>query len=498
MTGSPRVVVVGAGMGGLSAAIDLGRQGAHVTVVDKAAGPGGKMREVDAGGRAVDAGPTVFTMRWIFDALFRDAGTSVADELVLTEASLLARHAWTTGGTLDLHADIEASADAIATFANGREADAYRRFCTDSADIFSTLKHSFIAAQKPSMLGLVSRVGLMNIDALLRTRPLQSMWSALTGYFEDPRLVQLFGRYATYCGSSPLSAPATLMLIAHVEQDGVWLLRDGMHSLAQAMLGVGARHGVAYRFAEAVAEITSDGKRATGVTLASGEHLPADAVVFNGDTHALASGLLGPAVTGAVPSTKREHRSLSAVTWCVQAKTRGFELAHHSVFFATDYPGEFHSIFDRRTLPDEPTVYICAQDRHEDRESPTDAERLLILINAPADGDRQIFDQDRLNRLHDRMQGVVSRCGLTLEADVAAGTVTSPDRFDALFPATGGALYGRSSHGSNSSFERPGSRSRLKGLYLAGGSVHPGPGVPMATMSGRLAAQSLLQDWRQR
>jgi 1-hydroxycarotenoid 3,4-desaturase len=485
-------------MGGLSAAIDLSRQGAQVTVVDQAAGPGGKMREVDASGRAIDAGPTVFTMRWIFEELFNDAGTAVADELALSPATLLARHAWTTGGRLDLFADIDASADAIATFANGREAAAYRRFCTDSADMFSTLKNSFIAAQKPNMLSLVSRVGFTNIAALLRTRPMQTMWSALNGYFKDPRLIQLFGRYATYCGSSPLSAPATLMLIAHVEQDGVWLLRDGMHALAQAMQSVGTRHGATYRFGEAVAEITSNGKRASGVTLASGEHLPADAVVFNGDTHALASGLLGTAATGAVAATRRKQRSLSAVTWCLQAKTSDFDLAHHSVFFAADYPSEFQNIFDRRTMPAEPTVYVCAQDRHEHRESPADAERLLVLINAPPDGDGQDRDEEQLSRLYDQMHSVVSRCGLTLQADVAGGTVTSPDGFDALFPATGGALYGRSSHGTNASFERPGSRSRLKGLYLAGGSVHPGPGVPMTAMSGRLAAASLLQDWQQR
>ena len=496
MRAKPSVVVIGAGMGGLSAAIDLSRQGAQVTVLDKANAPGGKMRQVTAGGKPVDGGPTVFTMRWIFDALFQDAGTTVANELALTEAQLLARHAWTAGGTLDLFADIQASVDAIAAFSDGREADAYRRFCADSADIFATLKDSFIAAQRPSMMSLVSRVGLMNVNALLRTRPAQTMWSALNGYFKDPRLVQLFGRYATYCGSSPLSAPATLMLIAHVEQAGVWLLKDGMHSLALAMQKVGERHGAIYRFNEGVAEITTSGKRANGVVLSSGAHLRADAVVFNGDTNALASGLLGESVSLAVPATQRKKRSLSAVTWCVQASPADFELAHHNVFFAEDYPSEFKSIFDRRAMPGEPTVYICAQDRHDGQTPPSEAERLLILINAPADGDLQTFNDDKLGRLYAQMQSVISRCGLTLDADVPGGTTTSPDRFNDLFPATGGALYGRASHGANASFERPGSRSLLKGLYLAGGSVHPGAGVPMTTMSGRLAAASLLQDWR--
>ncbi|MCU0889933.1 MAG: phytoene desaturase family protein, partial [Rubritepida sp.] len=375
-----RVVVVGAGMGGLAAAADLARRGCEVTVLDAAAGPGGKMRQVEVGGRGVDAGPTVFTMRWIFEALFADAGRQLEDHLEILPSELLARHAWRAGGQLDLFADIERSADAIAAFASPADAQGYRDFCARSAGIYRTLAEAFIASERPSPLDLVRRVGVANLGALWRTVPMRTLWAALGEHFRDPRLRQLFGRYATYVGSSPFRAPATLMLVAHVEQDGVWQVRGGMRAVAMALHGLGAAQGARFRFGTRVAEILVAQGRASGVRLADGEVLSADAVVFNGDASALGQGLLGDAARPAAAATPRARRSLSAVTWCANAPTAGFALAHHNVFFAEDYAAEFEAVFRRRRVAEAPTVYICAQDRGVAAEAPApgEPERLLL------------------------------------------------------------------------------------------------------------------------
>lgn len=487
-----RIVIVGAGMGGLAAAIDLARRGAAVTLLERAPAPGGKMRRVSAGDADIDGGPTVFTMRWVFDGLLRDAGTRLEDLLQLMPADILARHAWRDGSRLDLHADIDRSAEAIAEFAGTAEADGYRRFCARSRQIYQTLERPFIDGQRPSPFELTRRVGLGRIDELLAMRPWQRMWPALGGFFRDPRLQQLFGRYATYCGSSPLSAPATLMLVAHVEQDGVWLVRGGMHEVARALAGVAAGLGAAIRYGTHAEEILVINGRAAGVVLADGERIEADAVIFNGDCGALAAGKLGSAVAKAVPVVRREARSLSAITWCLQARTRGFRLLHHNVFFAEDYPREFAAIFGRRAVTEAPTVYVCAQDRAGD-DVIDRPERLLVLVNAPADGDVAPIPARALADIERRTFGLLSTCGLEVERATSA-VVTDPSGFDHLFPATGGALYGRATHGPFATFARPGSRSRVPGLYLAGGSVHPGPGVPMATLSGRRAAESVAKD----
>ncbi len=496
------VVVIGAGAGGLAAAIDLARQGIAVTVLDKAEHAGGKMRQLKVGDAEIDAGPTVFTMGWVFEALFARAGADFRSAVATENADILARHAWTSGGILDLHADHDLSLKAIRSFSDHNNAAGYERFCERSALMYRTLKDTFMANQKPNAFSLTMRVGLRHLGNLLRTAPQRSLWNHLGDYFSDARLRQLFARYATYVGSSPIQCPATLMLIAHVEQSGVGLLPGGMRSLASAMQTLAEQHGATFRFAEGVTRIDTRFGRACGVTLDSGEHIAADAVVFNGDQTALANGLLGDEVRTATPGMTAEQRGLSAITWCLNAKTSGFPLHYHNVFFDDDYPCEFSTLFKRRRLPARPTVYVCAQDRLGNA-SPQGAERLLILINAPADGvadsvpdgGTEAWGSDYKREAWNRAQSVMSACGLNILTDESPEAVTTtPDEFAQLFPATGGSLYGRASHGMMSSFQRPGARSRVPGLYLSGGSVHPGPGVPMATFSGTLAAAAIAAD----
>ncbi len=491
-----RIAVIGAGLGGLAAAADLARSGAHVTVFEKAAAPGGKMREVRVGGTPIDAGPTVFTMRWIFEGLFADAGASFDNYVTLTRATTLARHAWPDGGTLDLFADVERSADAVAAFAGASEAQGYRDFCARSADVYRTLAPTFIAAERPSPVELVRRVGFSNINAMWRTAPYATYWAALGRHFTDPRLRQLFGRYATYCGSSPWQAPATLMLVAHVEQDGVWLVSGGMRKIATAIQSLGEKNGAVYRYGQSVDRLIVRSSRVTGLKLASGEEYSADAIVFNGDVSALPAGMFGEDVRGAAAPTPTAKRSLSAITWCARAPTSGFPLLRHNVFFGTDYADEFSAIFNRRTLTVAPTVYICAQDRETGTSvAEGSAERLLILVNAPADGDAQ-QDATRWKSpaILKRVSALLEKCGLRIDFAAGATVITTPDDFAALFPGSGGGLYGRASHGAQATFARPGAISNIKGLYFAGGTVHPGPGIPMATMSGRIAAARVLDD----
>ena len=217
-----RIVIAGAGMGGLAAAIILSSAGFRTTVVEATDRPGGKMRPAAVAGPPIDAGPTVLTLRWAFDRLFEEAGSSLSDWTTLVRAEPLARHAWADGSRLDLHSDVDRSAEAIERFAGAREAEGYRRFCTRAETIYQTLRDSFMDGSRPSPLELSARVGLSKIG---RISPFTSMWKALGEHFADPRLRQLFGRYATYCGSSPFLAPATLMLVSHVEREGVWLAR---------------------------------------------------------------------------------------------------------------------------------------------------------------------------------------------------------------------------------------------------------------------------------
>lgn len=491
-----RVLVVGAGVGGLVAALELAAAGASVTVVEKAATVGGKMREVDVGGAMLDAGPTVFTMKWVFEALFEAVGTRLRDHVQLERATLLARHAWTDGGRLDLFADRRQSADAIAAFAGPQDARGYLEFAKRAGEIYATLESPFIRSACANPLALMRAVGARRLGELLRISPFQKLWPALGRYFKDPRLQQLFGRYATYCGSSPFLAPATLMLVAHVEQDGVWYIRGGMHRLACALRDVSISRGASFRFNETVTRIVSERGRTAGVVLGSGERVDADVVIVNADSAALAAGLFGEAGAKASPAVPGTARSLSAITWLLNATTSGFPLQRHNVFFSSDYAREFDDIFKHRRVPAQPTVYLCAQDRGiGDSDGRNAPERLMCLINAPPDGDVHRYTDAEIRSCEAQTFGLLEKCGLRIERTPAQMRIVTPMDFDRQFPGTGGALYGPASHGWKASFNRAASRSRLPGLYLAGGSVHPGPGVPMAALSGRLAAASVLTDF---
>ncbi|MEM8626469.1 MAG: 1-hydroxycarotenoid 3,4-desaturase CrtD [Pseudomonadota bacterium] len=520
-------VVIGAGMGGLAAAIELAVAGRAVTVLERAAVPGGKVRPVSVAGRDVDGGPTVFTMKWVLEDLLARAGMRLDDYVTLRSADILARHWWDPGtgdrgtdstgagagapcATVDLFADPARSQAAISAFASPQDGAAFAEFSARASRAFDTLRDPFMCAQQPSPPGLVLRVGLQNLRRMLEIKSFASLWSELARTFSDPRLRQLFGRYATYCGSSPYQAPATLMLVAHVEQAGVWYVDGGMHALARALEEVAKTLGVTFRYGTDVQTINVAGGCVRSVTSAAGEEFKAGEVVFNGDANALARGLLGSATQRAVrPRSARQHALSALATTCVAQAHGHASLTHHNVFFSTDYENEFERIFRRSALPTAPTTYICAQDRADvagDRSAPTAehaAERFLLITNAPAHPD---LNQQEIAACQAATNALMTRCGLHLtdpatQAPVLAtgpqtghARLTGPREFAALFPGSDGSLYGAASHGWRASFTRPAAATPIAGLALAGGTVHPGPGVPMAVLSGQLAATKLISD----
>jgi len=488
-----RVVVIGAGIGGLVSAVLLAARGFEVTLLESAGAPGGKMREIAIGEARIDAGPTVFTMRWAFEEIFAEAGASFADRIDLAPLPILARHAWSGAERLDLHADLEANVAAIGDFAGKREAEGYREFSRRARAIYETLEGPFIRGARPNPVSLAARVGASKLPDLWRISPFATLWGALGEHFRDPRLRQLFGRYATYCGSSPYAAPATLMLIAHVEQTGVWRLKGGMHGLATALANLARLCGATIHYGRRVERLIVEHGRVCGCVAADGERFEAEAVVFNGDAAALGAGGLGAEAIRATGQGRASPDSLSALTWAIVGAASGFDLSHHNVFFSDDYRAEFDEILKGRRLPKQPTIYICASDRGG-ADASGGVERLFCLVNAPAVGGRGQISPREIDACEHATFQRLDRLGLKIVSTPATTVRTGPDEFAKLFPATAGALYGRASHGWRASFARPGSRTRLPGLYLAGGSVHPGPGAPMAALSGRLAAASVTAD----
>ncbi len=489
-TSKDRILVIGAGIGGLAATVRLAASGRRVEILERHDWAGGKMRTLPSSAGPVDAGPTVLTLRGVFDDLFAAAGTRLEDHVTLQPLPILARHFWSDGLRLDLSGDASANRAAI-TSAFGSDAGAdFTRFEQETRALFRAFEAPVMRAPAPSFIG--------SAKAALRA-PRLSPWllpgrtldAILQARFREPRLRQLFGRYATYVGGNPLRAPAVLGLIWQAEGAGVWAVKGGMAALARALVTVFEGLGGHIHYGAEVTEIMTENGTICGVRLQSGAELPCAQIVHNGDPAALAYML----PKSPVSKRQTQPRSLSAQVWTFAAQVEGGrigpdDLAYHNVFFADDPAQEFGPL-SRGQSPATPTIYVCAQDRAASR--PTGLERFQFILNAPPLSQiSQPKDAPCPPHPFDRL----AQFGLNLSprAQPTAATLTRPQDFAGLFPHSQGALYGLSPDGPMATFQRPVTQTKIKGLYLAGGGVHPGAGVPMAALSGQHAAAALLSD----
>jgi 1-hydroxycarotenoid 3,4-desaturase len=480
-------IVIGAGVGGLAAAIHLARAGVKVRLFERGATVGGKLREVEVGGHKVLAGPSVFTMKWVFDELFDGR---LEQYVTLASVDPLCRHFFADGSVLDLYPDEARSRDAIERFSGRRDADGYLKYRKHAAKIFDIVRGPFMENAVPSLFDFVSPRALWQMTQIDGMR---TLWRALEELFVDPRLRQLFGRYATYNGSSPYHAPATLAVIMHVENAyGIFAVAGGIGRLGEALRRRAEELGVEIVTGADVEEILVEPTggplattlRARGVRVGGGVEW-ADCVVANCDV----ADALGRLLPAAAPARKLlgkyadEELSLSAYVLLAVGEPAPMPLVHHNVFFSRDYAREFEELVVQRRPPADPTVYVCA-------EAPG---RHFILTNAPPldERGRAVDWSAEAPRCRARIERVLARHGWTL-APAATHEIAPPD-FAARFPSSRGAIYGLASNSRTAAFKRPANTlPGVGGLYFCGGSVHPGAGLPMVALSARIATKLAL------
>ncbi len=485
------IVVLGGGIGGLSAAIHLATAGRRIILLEQQGQVGGKMGQLMAAGFRWDTGPSVITMRPVLEDLFAVAGRRLSDYLTLLPIDPLTRYFYPNGRVLNIWRDWPRLAAELASLGPGA-VEGYLAYLRYAARLYNLTAPVFIEDEPPTWrsLGRVSPWAWRQVDAW------RSMDSAIRRLVRPPALRQLLGRFATYVGGSPYRAPATLNVIGHVElTGGVWYPQGGVYQIATALGRLAQEVGVEVRLNTPVAEMTLANGRVNGVLCASGERIAAAAVIANVDVTTVYERLLPPAISAPVLARlRRREPSCSGFILLLGVARQCPDLAHHNILFSADYPAEFEAIFRAGRPPADPTLYLAITSKSDPDHAPAGCENWFVLVNAPALDER--FDwQAAKTAYRDQILAQLAGWGWDVRPHLRYEQIITPLELAQQTGAYRGALYGASANSPLTAFRRPHNRSQnVPGLYFAGGTTHPGGGVPMVILSGKVAARLALQD----
>ena len=489
------VIVIGAGVGGLSAAIGLAARGAKVTLLEQNARVGGKLNLWEQGGFTFDTGPHVLTMLWALEEVFAAGGKRLADVLDLVRLDTVCRYHFEDGATLDAPADPEDAASALARFAPGDEAG-FRRFLAYARQVSEATTDPFLRQDFGAQVrGVPTPAQWGQLRDFLALKPWRTLREVVHTHFTDPRLRQIFELYALYSGSHPARASGIFATVADVQwRQGTYYLRGGLYALAKALQDTALSLGVTIQTETPAAEIIVHGHRARGVATRSGDRLYADAVVCNADCLTALTTLVPPSARRAWTERRVEKIEPSTSAFLLLLGVQGTypQLAHHNSFLAQNGEAEFTAIFDKGRPAEDPTIGVACQSVTDPSKAPPGCSNLFVMTNPPALSVR--FDW-RLEapRYRELVLTKLERMGLTrLRNRILVEQLWTPLDLQSRYSAYRGTIYGLSSNGWRQGFLRPPQVSPdVRGLYFVGGSTHPGGGVPLCALSGTNVARRI-------
>lgn len=513
------VIVIGAGIGGLTAAIRLATHGYRVQVFERQPRVGGKLNQCKLQGFSFDTGPSLITMPYVFQELFQSANRRLEDYLDLIPLALTCRYFYRDGLILNAWRDTASLATEFAHL-NPHDGEAFYRFLDFTRTIYQAAADPFLYHSLGSPLAVLNtfiRYVLQGHPGMVDEVPgstlfsrLRAVFAALSpatlddcvrGFFVDEHLRQLFDRYATYNGSSPYKVGAVYSIIPYVElADGGFYLRGGIYALAEALERLACEVGVEIETGCDVRRILVERDGVRGVVLADGRVIRSAAVIANSDVVTTQSELFSPTVV-----TKRRLRKLKSL----EPSCSGFvlllgtdklypQLAHHNIFFSDAYPAEFEDLFTQHIPLRNPTIYVCATTRSDASQAPAGHENLFVLVNAPYLTEASNWKRDApayRERILDLLANYAQIDLHDLREHIVCEAILTPEDFKQKYGSNAGSIYGLSSNARMAPFTRPGNRSReVRGLYFVGGSTHPGGGVPLVTLSGKIVAEMVEED----
>ncbi|MEO9321903.1 phytoene desaturase family protein [Nocardioides sp. C4-1] len=483
-----RVVVVGAGLGGLATAARLAAAGHEVTVLEQASQVGGKLGVEVVDGYTFDTGPSLVTMPHLLEQLWSSTGGRLADDLTLQRLEVACHYRFPDGTRLDLPGRADAVPGALDDALGPGRGEQWAALMRRAERIWDVTREPFL--ESPITVRDMARLS-RRLDHVAAVAPWRSMRGLGATYLDDPRLRLLLDRYATYTGSDPRRAPAALLTVPYVEQAfGSWYVAGGLGRIAAALLARVRSLGVEVVLGAEVVRIDQAAGRASGVTLRDGTRLAADVVVANADAATVYGSLVsGPGARRAARRIRRTTPSLAGFVLLLALDPAPPGAPHHSVLFPDDYDAEFDAVFGGRPV-ESPTIYVSAPPDPAVVPHPG-AGAWFVLVNAPRHDPAAGMNWDSpglADRYADQVLAVMAERGLDVRDRIRHRTVLTPADLARRTLTPGGSIYGTSSNGARAAFQRPSNASSLPGLYLVGGSSHPGGGLPLVVLSSRIVA----------
>ncbi len=489
-TSTPKALIIGAGIAGIATAIRLAVKGFAVEVFEGNSYPGGKLAEVVQDGFRFDTGPSLFTMPQYVDELFTLAGEKPGASFTCQKLDLVCRYFFPDGTQLDALNDPEKFSAEIG-LKTSDQPETIKNYLKNSSRIYDITNHVFL---EKSLHRLKTYLNWQTVKSVFRFSQIdafRSMHQANNAFFTDPKMVQYADRFATYNGSNPYKAPATLNVIPHLEQHfGAYFPDGGIYQITKSLVALAERLGVKFNYNSPIKKIVVEKHKVKGAESGKIGFIPADVVISNSDVYFTYKKLLSDHPKLLPKRILRQERSSSALIFYWGISKQFPQLDLHNIFFSGAYQQEFKHIWQEKNISDDPTVYLNISSKYQPKDAPDGCENWFTMINVPSN---QGQDWDEL--IAEARKNIIRKLSKALGEDIRkliiSESILDPRSIESKTSSYQGSLYGTSSNSQFAAFLRHSNKSsKVKNLFFCGGSVHPGGGIPLALLSAKIVS-----DW---
>ncbi len=490
-----KICVIGAGLGGLSASIRLANKGFEVDLYEQSSTPGGKAGEINESGYRFDTGPSLLTMPQVLKDLFTECGENIQEYLILNRLELICKYFYPDKSIINAYSDVDKFGKEIneTTSDNSESLNKYLNYCKTIYDLAGDL---FLTKNPSSISTYINSKAIKTLLNIRKIDPLRTVHSANADFFTDSKLIQLFDRYATYNGSNPYLAPATLNIIPHVEYNlGSYIPNGGIYAITKSLWKLAEKKGVNIFLNQKVDEIILEKKEAKAIKI-NDKIIKYDNIISNVDVNYTFKNLIKNFNSYESKRYSKKRPSFSGLVFYWGIKTEFKELETHNILFSSDYRNEFEDLFINKTIYNDPTIYIYISSKLNKNDAPSGKENWFVMVNAP-----HIHNQNWAEEVTTGRYNIIKKINKFLNTDIEKliefERVISPVDIQNKTGSYLGSIYGIASNDKFTAFMRQSNKSRsIKNLYFCGGSAHPGGGIPLVILSGKIVSDIIVSEYQ--